>query len=246
MIYAHRTDTGLRKSNQDCFYTPEEGAKPIVVVADGMGGHKAGSVASVLAIDSIKNFIESIERAESKQLLLQHAINYANRRIYEISTRDEDCEGMGTTVVMAYVDENKFYYANVGDSRLYHFDGETLTKITQDHSYVEELVAMGEITREQADEHPLRNILTRAVGLTPFVKADTASRPWKKGDILLLCSDGLHGSVSIEAIKNALMEGTDLFDSCDMLTELAIWNGSTDNITIVLVKNDGNGGGEEL
>ena len=238
MIYAYRTEIGRRLSNQDYFLVPEAGEKPVVAVADGMGGHKAGNVASLIAVDSIREYIETNEEPRL-QILLQHAISFANRRIFDISSSDEDCSGMGTTVVMAYVEPTRFVYANVGDSRLYHFDGVSLRQLTRDHSFVEELVHSGVITREEAEVHPQRNILTRAVGTAQFVKADTASARWKPGDILMLASDGLHGSVPREAAEQILARRGNLLDACDLLTELALQNGSSDNITVVLVQNTG-------
>lgn len=240
MIYAYRTEIGQRKSNQDFFLAPEEGERPVVVVADGMGGHRAGNVASMIAVDSIHEYVETNDEPRL-QLLLQHAISYANHRIFDVASSDSDCMGMGTTVVMAYVEPDRFTYANVGDSRLYLFDGEHLRQLTRDHSFVEELVHSGVITRQEAEVHPQRNILTRAVGTSQFVKADTAVARWKEGDILMLSSDGLHGSVSRSEMEAILSRRGNLLDACDLLTETALNNGSSDNITVLLVKNTGGG-----
>ena len=238
MIYAYRTEIGRRRSNQDYFLAPEAGEKPVVAVADGMGGHCAGNIASMIAVDSIREYVETNEEPRT-QLLLQHAITYANHRIFDVASMDEDCMGMGTTVVMACVEPTRFTYANVGDSRLYLFDGEHIRQLTRDHSFVEELVSSGVITRQQAAVHPQRNILTRAVGTAQFVKADTAVSAWKEGDIIMLCSDGLHGSISREETEEILRTSADLLEACDRLTETALDNGSTDNITVVLVQNTG-------
>lgn len=236
MIYAYRTEIGRRKTNQDYFFTPEENDRPVVIVADGMGGHRAGNVASLVAVDSIHEYIESSD-IKRPLILLQHAVNYANQRIFDIASGDDDCMGMGTTAVIAYCEAEKFTFANVGDSRLYLFDGQQLRQLTRDHSLVEELVQAGVITRSQAAIHPQRNILTRAVGTSQYVKADTGTIRWTTGDILLLCSDGLHGSVSKEDMETVLKEHGDLLEACDILTETAFENGSSDNITVVLVKN---------
>ena len=131
MIYAYRTDIGLRESNQDCFYVPKDGNKPFVAVADGMGGHLSGNVASLIATDSVRDYIEAESGNPRKTLLLQHAMNHANAKVFEAS-KTEGCEGMGTTLVMAYLEEKSFYYANVGDSRLYHFNGTELKQLTED------------------------------------------------------------------------------------------------------------------
>lgn len=238
MIYAYRTEIGRRKTNQDYFYTPEKGDYPIVIVADGMGGHRAGNVASLVAVDSICEYV-SHHFEQRPSVLMQHAINYANQRIFDISLNDEDCMGMGTTVVMARVDDESFTYANVGDSRLYHFNGQTLKQVSRDHSLVEEMVQSGIISKKQAMSHPQKNILTRAVGTAQFVKADIASMRWNKGDMLLLCSDGLHGSVTRRFMEKTLACATDLLCACDELVESAYENGSTDNITVIIVKNTG-------
>lgn len=236
MIYAYRTEIGRRKTNQDYFFTPEGNDRPVVIVADGMGGHRAGNVASLVAVDSIHEYVESSEQ-KRPLIMLQHAVSYANQRIYEIASTDEECAGMGTTVVIAYAEEEKFTFANVGDSRIYLFDGQQLRQLTRDHSLVEELVQSGVITRRQAAMHPQKNILTRAVGTSQYVKADTGTIRWNRGDVLMLCSDGLHGSVPKEDMENILKNHSDLLEACDVLTETALDNGSSDNITVVLVKN---------
>ena len=130
MIYAYRTEIGQRKTNQDYFSVPEAGEKPVVAVADGMGGHRAGNIASLIAIDSIREYVEKTEEPR-RQILLQHAITYANHRIFDVASNDADCMGMGTTVIMAYVEPSRFAYANVGDSRLYIFDGEHLRQLSR-------------------------------------------------------------------------------------------------------------------
>ncbi len=239
MIYAYRTDIGQRNSNQDSFYVPGEGAKSMVMVADGMGGHRAGNIASLIAIEAASGYIEESSNIARKAMLLQHAVNCANTEVNDASNT-EGCEGMGTTLVMAYLESEAFFCANVGDSRLYHYDGEKLVQVTQDHSLVEELAAKGAITREQMHTHPLRNVLTRAIGTEPYVKADIFVRRWTQGDILLLCSDGLHGFVPDSDILWALQNGRDLFECCDLMVDFAAWYGSTDNITVVLAKNDCN------
>ncbi len=241
MIYAYRTDIGLRKSNQDYFLVPERGERPVVAVADGMGGHRAGNIASLVAIESIQEYVNGSDETRL-QVLLQHAVSYANHRIFDIASMDADCSGMGTTVVMAYLTPDRFTYANVGDSRLYLFNGEHIRLLTRDHSFVEELVQSGAITRAQAEVHPQRNILTRAVGTSQFVKADTATSRWEPGNIIMLCSDGLHGSVSRAEAEEILRTSADLLEACDRLTETALKNGSTDNVTVVLAQNSGGAG----
>ena len=165
MIFAHRTDIGRRKTNQDFFHVPDEKEMQLAIVADGMGGHRAGEVASRKAVEAMLEYSEG-KQALSPRELLEHAVSYANRSVFELACSDEEYAGMGTTIVAAYFENESFTFANVGDSRLYHFSGERLTQLSSDHSLVEELVQSGVITRRQAEGHPQRNILTRAVGCT--------------------------------------------------------------------------------
>lgn len=161
------------------------------------------------------------------------------KQIFDAAQQDESCAGMGTTVVMAYVRPQRFTFAKRGRHRLYLFNGESLKLITRDHSFVEELVRSGVITREQAETHPQRNILMRAVGTSPFIKADTGIVEWKDGDIIMLCSDGLHGSMNISLAEEILSSESNLLTACDRLTDAALAAGSSDNVTVVLVKNAG-------
>ncbi|MBO4563494.1 MAG: Stp1/IreP family PP2C-type Ser/Thr phosphatase [Clostridia bacterium] len=237
MIYAYRSDKGLRNNNEDSFFVPEDGARPIVIVADGMGGHIAGEVASSTAVKMISEYVNEAECGMSTITLLRQAMNEANRTVFEMAMNDDSYTGMGTTVVMALLAPDKYTVANIGDSRLYHFDGRKLRRVTKDHSYVQELVSSGLITEEQAKNHPQRNLVTRAVGTSRFEKADAGVRSWKRGDKLLLCSDGLCGSVDDAVMEHVLRTTGDLLECCDRLTELAMENGSTDNITVVLAEN---------
>lgn len=238
MIYAYRSDKGLRKKNEDSFYVPAEGARPVVIVADGMGGHAAGEIASSTAIEKITACIDAAPGGVSSITLLRQAMNEANRTVFELAMTDDRCAGMGTTVVMALLEPEKYTVANIGDSRLYHFDGRKLRRVTKDHSYVQELVSAGLITEEQAKDHPQRNLVTRAVGTSRFEKADAGVRSWREGDLLMLCSDGLCGSADDGEMERVLRNEPDLLACCDKLTDIALRNGSSDNITIVLVKNE--------
>lgn len=237
MIYAYRSDTGLRKHNEDSFYVPGDGERPVVIVADGMGGHRAGEVASSRAIERIVEYTAKAPAGSSSIALLRQAVNDANRDVFEAALLDDSCAGMGTTIVMALLAPDRYTVANVGDSRLYHYDGTKLRRVTKDHSYVQELVSSGLITEEQAKDHPQRNLVTRAVGTSRFEKADVAVKRWKKGDVLMLCSDGLCGVVDDIDMERIIRSTEDLLDCCDLLTELALKMGSTDNITVVMVRN---------
>ena len=237
MIYAYRSDTGLRKHNEDSYYIPGVGEYAAVIVADGMGGHLAGEVASAMCIDRVVRYINNCPGGMSSIALLRQAINDANRDIFDLAMTDDRYTGMGTTIVMALLNPQKYTVANIGDSRLYHYDGQKLRRVTRDHSYVQELVSAGLITEEQAKEHPQRNLVTRAVGTSRFEKADVSVKSWNMGDVLMLCSDGLCGSVDDKDIERIIRATPDLLDCCDLLTELALRNGSSDNITVVMVRN---------
>ncbi len=237
MIYAYRSETGKRKKNEDSFYIPGEGEIPVVIVADGMGGHVAGEVASSKAIERIVDYIEGAPGGASSITLLRQAMNDANRAVFDLAMTDDRYTGMGTTVVMALLEPDKYTVANIGDSRLYHFDGRKLRRVTKDHTYVQELVSAGLITEDQARTHPQRNLVTRAVGTSRFEKADAGVKSWKKGDILLLCSDGLCGSVTENEMEMILRTTGDRLACCDTLAGRALDNGSTDNITVVLAEN---------
>lgn len=241
MIYAYRTEKGLRARNEDSCRIPNEGERPLVIVADGMGGHLAGNIASSTAVKVISAYAAQAPVELGAVPMLRQAIAAANRCIFESAQKDADCVGMGTTVVLALLEPTRYTAAHIGDSRLYQYKNESrkLFRITKDHSYVQELVMAGYITEEQALTHPQRNILTRAVGTSGFEKADVATHSWRRGDRLLLCSDGLCGTVPDRDIESVLRKVEDPLDCCDALTDLALANGSTDNITVVIAVNEG-------
>ena len=229
MKYAAKTITGIRKQNQDAVFIPERGMIAIAAVADGMGGHNAGDIASALAIAP----------GTIRERLI-NAVNMANSAVYELSFSDEGYRGMGTTLVAAVLEEKRFIAANVGDSRLYHYDGLHLKQITEDHSYVAQLAALGYITREEAARHPQRNIITRAVGTRPIERVDVFECAWEKGDKLLICTDGLYGELSEDELADALgRSAEELQTACDALVERALKAGSRDNISAVIIYNDG-------
>ena len=241
MIYAYRTEKGLRARNEDSCRIPDEGERPLVIVADGMGGHLAGHIASSTAVRVISRYVAQAPVELGIVPMLRQAIAAANRSIFESAQKDDGCVGMGTTVVLALLEPAKYTAAHIGDSRLYQYKCESkkLFRITRDHSYVQELVTAGYINEEQALTHPQRNILTRAVGTSGFEKADVSTHSWRRGDRLLLCSDGLCGVVADARIESVMRRVEDPLDCCDALTELALSSGSTDNITVVIVQNEG-------
>lgn len=235
MKYAVKTDIGKRVHNEDSFLIPnKEGFPLLFAVADGMGGHAAGAVASNLLVDQLREFDLDVE-TDRELGQFRQSIEKANLGVYQESEKDRSLRGMGTTLVAALLLGEKFIAANVGDSRMYRFHNGALETITTDHSLVEQLVLAGAITKEEARVHPQRNIITRAVGVSPVVDVDLFEREWVAGDILVLCSDGLHGAVDEEDIVSVLSTSRSLENMCEILVQLALDNGGTDNITVILV-----------
>lgn len=239
MIYAIRSNIGRRARNEDRGYAPYRAdGLPFVAVSDGMGGHAAGEVASRMTINGM---LEELRRTydEDPVPMLRRAIAHVNLDVYRAAQDDESLRGMGATLVCALLSGRRYLVANVGDSRLYHFDGASIEQVTTDHSLVEMLVQSGSITREQARTHPRRNIITRAIGIGLRVDVDLFDRSWKQGDILLLCSDGLSGSLEDAHICSILQGDGSLEDMADRLVQDALENGASDNVTVVLARCEG-------
>ena len=237
MIKAYITDIGNREENEDSIYVPSDSSRPLYVICDGMGGHKAGETASKLAAASVIEYVENY-RGSSIRECLKIGASYANSRVYAASQLSPEYEGMGTTLAAVYIDKDKFHVANIGDSRVYLFSGSRLWKVTEDHSYVAELVRAGNLTPEEARVHPRRNLITRTVGTKSHVDADIFTRTWSTGDIILMCTDGLYDGTTDEEILNALTNISDLDAAARELVFLAREGGSGDNISIILIKNE--------
>ena len=236
MKFAVRTDIGKRVHNEDSFLLSEKSKFPMLfAVADGMGGHAAGAVASSLAVEQLFTLDEKVE-PERELEMLRNAIEHANLGIYRAAEKDRTLRGMGTTLVAALLMGNGYIAANVGDSRMYQYHDKTLGTVTTDHSLVEQLVLAGAITKEEARVHPQRNIITRAMGVSPVVDVDLFERVWSAGDILVLCSDGLHGAVEEDDMISVLSSARTLESMCELLIQLALDNGGTDNITVILIR----------
>lgn len=239
MKFAYSTDIGKRAANEDSLYVPQtEYAKPLFLVADGMGGHKAGAIASRLAAETVADYIQNYDSFDL-ETMVKVASAYANAQVYKKAMSNKALAGMGTTLSFVYIDGNRYVAANVGDSRIYHFNGTTLTQITKDHSYVAALLLAGEITAEEANSHPNRNLITRAIGIQPKEQADVFENEWRVDDILLLCTDGLCRGLTDDEIKHVLKTTYDLDAACAQLIHMARRNGASDNITLILVKNEG-------
>ncbi|MGI6279158.1 MAG: Stp1/IreP family PP2C-type Ser/Thr phosphatase [Acutalibacteraceae bacterium] len=239
MIYHGKTDTGkMRNSNQDDFAVSKlPDGSVIAVVCDGMGGANAGNVASKKATEVISSFFTRSYRSglDSKAViaLLQSAILSANIEVYDMAQKDHELSGMGTTVVAAFVSKDFAVISHVGDSRAYAV-GKEIVQLTRDHSIVQSLIESGKLTPEEARVHPRRNIITRALGIEPEVLVDSDEYTLKKGEALLLCSDGLSNYVSTDEIKEII--NSNPYDKVpDLLIERANHNGGADNITVVIV-----------
>ena len=223
-----RTDTGRqRRENEDSAYVHA----PVFVVADGMGGAQAGEVASQMAIETFEQGLPGSGTPEGR---LAELVRDANQRIYDRSRAEHGRAGMGTTLTAAYLADGDLAIAHVGDSRAYLLRDGQLTRLTQDHSLVDELVRQGKLTEAQAAEHPQRSIITRALGPEPKVEVDTFSYPMRAGDVLLLCSDGLTSMVSEDRMGEILRGSATLAKAADRLIDEANDAGGRDNITVVL------------
>lgn len=226
--YAQRTDTGRqRNANEDSLYV----RPPVFVVADGMGGAQAGEVASKTAADAFERGVPD----GAPEVVLRQVIEEANREIYDKARRDPSIAGMGTTITAAIIDSEAESVAigHVGDSRAYRFRAGRLERLTRDHSLVEEMRRKGQITDEQAEEHPQRSIITRALGPEPHVEVDVQSVAALSGDVFLLCSDGLTTMVGEDRIAQILLGAGSLDDAVRALVAEANDQGGRDNITAV-------------
>ena len=234
------TDVGQKRQvNQDYVYASEEpvGNLPnLFVVADGMGGHNAGDFASSFAVQTLVRTILEDEN-QNPIKIIRNAVEEANRKVLEESKLHVEMSGMGTTMVLVTIIDDYAYVANVGDSRLYLIEDQIL-QITKDHSLVQEMVKRGLITKEEAREHPDKNIITRVLGIGPEVEVDFFDIHLKDNSILLLCSDGLSNMVSDEDIWRIVSTSREMKEAGMRLVSLANENGGKDNIAVVLVQPD--------
>jgi serine/threonine protein phosphatase PrpC len=235
-----KTDIGAkRQTNQDyifCSMQPVGSLPNLFIVADGMGGHKAGDLASRYTVEK---FLDSVKGSETENpiSIIEEAVRYANLALMDKAKESIDYEGMGTTLVVATFIDKSLYIANVGDSRLYIVNNE-IQQITRDHSLVEEMINLGEIDRRNARTHEKKNIITRAIGVDSEVVADFFEVEYSKGDIILMCSDGLSNMIEDEDMKMIINEGNDVSEIANKLIEVANNNGGKDNISVVLVEPD--------
>ena len=238
------TDKGLvRQSNQDSFWIDQENM--IFVVADGMGGHAGGEIASRLCVDEIVSYLNDERNAMPQSALtpaikaqilktLSSGVNHASAKIYQHSLEQPSLRGMGTTTTLVKIVHVNAFCAHVGDSRLYLLRNGFLYQMSSDHSLVQEQLRAGLITEEEATSHHLRNVITRSVGYQEEEEVDTFDFELKVDDLLLLCSDGLHGKVNDSEISNCMQKHG--LDSVSSLISMANARGGDDNITVVIVK----------
>jgi serine/threonine protein phosphatase PrpC len=243
MLMVSQTDIGrVRLVNEDRAAVQSElNGLSLAIVADGMGGHQAGDVASAMAIERIQESLQHIHSEmsidECKQKLRQ-AIEKANESIYDFASHRENYYGMGTTVVVTVASQELLLIGHVGDSRAYKIDSESIVQLTEDHSLVNELVKSGQITPEEASQHPRRNWVLRALGTEPEIEVDIYEYPWKQGEIVLLCTDGLSGLLEDHMIWKLVKDEANLEAAAQQLIHSALDAGGDDNVTVILIGHD--------
>lgn len=237
------TDSGkIRRQNQDSFKIlfDEERDVAVLVVCDGMGGAKAGNVASALATEAFMgymgNYIVGIGEQGDIAMRMADAVLAANKAVYDISVQDEEYTGMGTTLTAAISTIYGEVVVNIGDSRVYHVTQSGITQITKDHSVVEDMIMRGDLTRAEARRHPNKHLITRALGTSSNEEPDVFFIKLEQGDYLLLCSDGLSNVVLDSEILFELQRGMCVKESCENLVEMALSRGAPDNVTAVILR----------
>lgn len=232
------TDVGQKRTmNQDYVFSSTHaiGNLPnLFIVADGMGGHKAGDFASRYTVEA---FVDTVSKSKENNpiTILNEAIDVANRSLIERASESDDLEGMGTTLVVATIVDSTLYVANVGDSRLYIMNQE-VKQITRDHSLVEEMITLGELDKQSAIYHEKKNIITRAIGADKELSADYFDFELQPDDYILICSDGLSNMIEDNEMRNIILEEIDLAAKAKKLIEAANNNGGKDNIAVILIK----------
>ena len=240
MKYAAGTDKGLlRDLNEDSYIIVPgcSGASCAFVIADGLGGHNSGEVASRMAVEYIRDNIgaEGCFNGENTSGKLEALVKKVNTAVYERSLGSAEVCGMGTTLTMAVVAGSELTAAHVGDSRLYLVRNGAIRQLTEDHSYIGELIRKGTLTREEAENHPRKNVITRAIGSSPDLEVDIIRHQIEADDIYILCTDGLTNMVSESEITD-IVTGNEPEHACAKLIEAANRQGGEDNITVIVIK----------
>ena len=236
------THTGkVRKENQDAFsaqvFIAETGLETaLCIVCDGMGGARAGNVASELAVETFRQAVRTgLDRGETKRMLIRKAVFLANEVVYGRAEQSEAWRGMGTTLVAAISDEEETIVANIGDSRCYHIRKNGIVQVTKDHSLVEDMIDRGELLREDAKRHPNKNYITRAIGTEVSPHCDLFAVHLQVGEYLLLCTDGLSNLVNPQEMLFELIYGGETESAAERLLEIALDRGAPDNVTVVVL-----------
>jgi PPM family protein phosphatase len=246
--FAGETNIGLkRQHNEDSFFLPD--ADRLAIVADGMGGHASGEVASKMAVDMVAEHfkassddaeltwpykLDHSDRYEANRLI--NGIKLANLEIYERAQREESCHGMGTTIVASLFLDDKVLIGHVGDSRVYRFRDGALAQLTEDHSLLNDYIKMKRLSSDDAGKFPHKNVIVRALGMKESVQVDLLAESHRMGDTFLMCSDGLSGMVDDAGLAYVLAEENDLDAACERMIQAANRNGGVDNITCVLAR----------
>ena len=233
----------VRKNNEDaCFVIPNQ---DVYIVADGVGGNTSGEIASSTAVESLTAFVKANDLGlcgspDEIFGFFTEALDIANRRVFEMGREDSACRGMASTVVMSYINGGSAYLANVGDSRAYLFRNGRLKRITKDHTYVNELIDQGVITEKEAESHSQKNVITKAIGAESEVEPDFYKVGLARGDIMLLCTDGLYGEVGedrmADMLRLAVSKDVKMNDLCGAFVDEAILAGGRDNITVICIR----------
>jgi protein phosphatase len=246
--FAGETNIGLkRQHNEDSFFLPD--ADRLAIVADGMGGHASGEVASKMAVEMVAEHfkgtseeaeltwpykLDHSDRYEANRLI--NGIKLANLEIYERAQREEGCHGMGTTIVASFFLDDKVLVGHVGDSRVYRYRDGQLVQLTEDHSLLNDYIKMKRLSSDDAGKFPHKNVIVRALGMKESVQVDLISDPHRLGDVYLMCSDGLSGMVDDAGLAFILSEENDLDAACERMIQAANRNGGVDNITCLLAR----------
>ncbi|MBF0409120.1 MAG: Stp1/IreP family PP2C-type Ser/Thr phosphatase [Candidatus Riflebacteria bacterium] len=230
-----KTDVGkVRSNNEDAiFVTEKEG---VFLVSDGMGGHKAGEIASEMSRDIISAALLEIKTSQNLENSIREAFLKANQQVRDKSTESKDFQGMGCTCITLMLREQNFFLAHVGDSRVYLFRRGELKQMTRDHSYVEELFIRGLISEEEKKDHPYKNQITRYIGCSQKLEVDITSGPVWNGDVFLMCTDGLSEMVPQNTIKEIFLKSNDVKTTVETLVDEALKNGGKDNVSAVAVQ----------
>ena len=240
-----KTDVGQARSmNQDSLLVSEnnDNGLNLYILADGMGGYKGGEIASKVAVTAVQKYItekfDTISKDKESILdLIDDSIDFANSAIYDESEQDEELQDMGTTLEVLLIYKSKVYIGHIGDSRIYRIRKGKMKKITTDHSYVEKLIQDGEITREEAYNHPKKNLLIKALGTDKVVEPDLLYTVLNKNDILLMCSDGLTNMIRENEILDIILSSEEQKDVTEILVDKANEAGGLDNISVIIIDN---------